>query len=180
MKRIAVVVLSVLCCGGCFGSDTSLYQGVKALTPLHPGPVTSRDKDGKTGHFQLSQDADGTYRLMARDKGADFGKGYRVRFFALGGAPADMLMAEVKDCGTDFQQCAAGSGWTYELVRLIAGKVEWRDPDCSTALSKLSGLHVQIDSCKFADRASLEKALAVVAQTPWQATGTYTLAAAAP
>lgn len=177
MKRIAMVMLSALCCSGCFGSETSLYQGVKPLTPLRPGPVTSRDKDGKVGKSQLAQDADGTYRLTVSDRGEDFGKGYRARLFPLADAPDGQLVAEVKDCGTDFQRCAAGSGWTYELVRLMPGKVEWRDPDCSTALSKLSGIHVQIDSCKFSDRASLEKALAVVAQTPWQATGTYTLAA---
>jgi hypothetical protein len=180
MKRIAMVVLLALCCGGCFGSDASLYQGVKPLTPLHPGPVTSRDKDGKIGKFELSQDADDIYRLTVRDRGEDFGKGYRVRFFPLAGAPEDMLVAEVKDCGTNFQQCGSDSGWSYELVRLMSGKVEWRDPDCSTALSKLSGLHVQLDSCKFADRASLEKALQVVAQMPWQATGSYVLAGAAP
>jgi hypothetical protein len=176
MKRSAAIVLLALGCGGCFGSDTALYQGARPLTPLHAGPVTSRDKDGKVGHFQLSQDADGSYRLVARDKGADFGKGYWLQFFALNGAPAGLLVTQVKDCGTDFKRCGAGSGWTYELVRLMPGRVEWRDPDCSAALSKLSGLRVSIDSCKFADRASLEKALLVVAQAPWQATGTYTLA----
>jgi hypothetical protein len=176
MKPNAAILLLALACGGCFGSDTALYQGVRPLTPLHAGAVTSRDKDGKIGHFQLSQDSDGSYRLVAREKGADFGKGYRMQFFALSGAPAGLVVAQVKDCGTDFKTCGTGSGWMYVLVRLAPGHAEWRDPDCSTALSKLSGLHVSIDSCKFADRDSLEKALRVVAQAPWQAAGAYTLA----
>ena len=68
-----------------------------------------------------------------------------------------MLVAQVEDCGR-LQAMRRQLGLDYELVRLMPGRAEWRDPDCAKALAKLSGVRVD-DSCKFADRASLEKAL---------------------
>lgn len=173
--RIAATVLATLLLAGCFGSDGSLYGGVTPLQPFQSGPVTSRDKDGKVSHLTLAQDANGVYRLTFRDPGEDLGKGYRLRFFALDGAPSDMLVAEVKDCGADVKQCDSNSGWIYELVRKIPDSVEWRDPDCSKTFSKLSGVTVEIDSCKFSDRDSLEKALRVAASMPWKPDGSYLL-----
>lgn len=181
MKRIAVTVLLALCCGGCFESDASLYQGVKPLQPLQAGPVTSRDKDGKSTRMALAKNANGSYRLTSRERGKDFGKGYLVRFFPLAGASAGILVAEVKDCESGFAKCESSSGWNYELVRLdpgkpagkVAGKVEWRDPDCSKVMSKLAAITVETETCKFRDRVSLEKALGVAAAMPWQASGSY-------
>jgi len=178
MKRIAILLL-VLGCAGCFGSDKPLYQGVTPLQPFQAGPVVSRDKDGKTAHFKLSQQADGSYDLVSTDKGTDLGSGERLRFFSPAGLPPGTLVAEVVNCNKDFKTCDANSGWLYELVRPAsgdaAGKTEWRDPDCSATFSKMAGVAVSIDTCKFADRASLEKALRVAAALPWKADGTYEL-----
>jgi hypothetical protein len=174
MRRIACVVLLSLFCGGCFESDKPLYAGVKPVTPFAGGPVTSRDKDGKTIAMNLAKDADGSYRLTSREKGRDFGKGYRVLFFAVNGLPSGALLAAVKDCEADFKNCASGS-WSYLLVRPAADKVEWHEPDCSGTLSKLAGLQVESGSCKFADRASLDKAILAAGSLPWTADGAYLL-----
>lgn len=170
MMRHAAALLLALCCGGCFGSDASLYGSARPLQPFHAGAVTARDKDGKESRMTLALDPGGVYRLTG-SSGKDLGKGYRVRFFPLdGGGP---LVAEVKECNDGFKTCAASSGWIYELVRVTPGGAEWRDPDCSASFSKLSGVTVKIDSCSFSDPASLEKALRAAASMPWKADGAY-------
>jgi hypothetical protein len=178
MRRIAAVLLLGLRCGGCFESEKPLYTGVKPLQPFAAGEVIGRDKDGKTARMTLALSADGAYRLTSRGPGEDRGKGDLVRFFALNGAPSGLLLAEVRECGSDFRQCASGTGWYYLLIRSAAGRVEWHIPDCSGALSRLAGITVESDSCKFRDRASLEKALGVAATLPWAVDGSYTFASA--
>jgi hypothetical protein len=172
MRRAAALLLALLC-GGCFGSDASVYDGVRPLQPFHAGQVTTRDKDGKMSRLTLAQDPGGFYRLTGSERGKDFGKGYRLRFFGLDGT--GLLVAEVKECNDGFKACAASTGWLYELVRVTPGGAEWRDPDCSKSFSKLSGVTVKIDSCSFSDRASLEKALRAAASMPWKADGAYLL-----
>jgi hypothetical protein len=173
MKRITATLLLALCCCGCFSSDKSLYKGIKPLQPLHSGPVTSRDKNGKLISMTLAREANGNYRLTGAGK--ESGKGYLLRLFSLEGAPSDMLVVEVKNCENGFKRCGSNSVVIYELARLMPGKVEWRDPDCSKTFSKLSGIMVEIDSCKFSDRAALEKALRAAAAMPWKADGSYLL-----
>lgn len=168
MKRAFAVLALALLCAGCFESDKSLYQGTKPLTPFHAGGATSRDKDGKAHDFALGLDRDGTYRLAEKGKG---GAGtILVRFFAVSGLPAGMLLAETRSCGTGAK---CDGGYVYELAKVQGKRVEWHDTDCSGAFSRLAGLSVQIGSCKFADRASLEKALRAVAGLPWKADGFY-------
>lgn len=81
MKRITTTLLLALCCGGCFGSDKSLYQDIEPLQPLHPGSVTSRDKDGRLISMTLAREKNGNYRLSGA--GTKSGKGYLLRFFVL-------------------------------------------------------------------------------------------------
>ena len=172
MKRALIVAAMGLFCAGCFQSDAALFAGLKPLTPFHSGPVTSRDKDGKMSAMTLTLDAGGVYRLTPKKAGGDI---VLLRFFPLAGAP-DLLVAEVRDCGdTAIKQCAGSKSFNYELVRILPDRAEWHDPDCSKTFSKLAGLTVAIDSCKFGDRASLEKALRVAAALPWQADGAYLL-----
>jgi len=170
MKRIMATLLLALGCGGCFESDESLYQGVKPLQTLHPGLVTGRDKDGKLVSMTLAREKNGIYRWSGAGKEV-----YLLHFFPLEGGPPDMQIAEVKTCGKGLERCDSHPGVIYELVRLGPGKVEWRDPDCSKTFSKLSGVTVQLDSCKFTDRAGLEKALRAAAATPWKADASYLL-----
>jgi hypothetical protein len=175
MKRVLIVVAIGLLCAGCFQSDAALFAGVKPLTPFPSGPVTSRDKDGKTVAMTLTLGADGVYRLAPKKPASGSADIVLVRFFPLAGAP-DLLVAEVRDCGDGgLAQCASGKSFNYELVRALADRAEWRDPDCSKTFSKLAGMAVTIDSCKFGDRGSLEKALRVAAALPWQADGAYLL-----
>jgi hypothetical protein len=176
MKRALIVVAIGLFCAGCFQSDAQLFTGVKPLTPFHAGPVTSRDKDGKTTAMALTLGGDGVYRLVPKKPASGSADIVLLRFFPLIGAPPGLLVAEVRDCGdSGLAQCATGKSFNYELVRALPDRVEWRDPDCSKTFSKLAGVAVTIDSCKFSDRASLEKALRVAATLPWQADGAYLL-----
>ena len=175
MKRVLIVAATGLFCAGCFQSDAQLYAGVKPLTPFHSGPVTSRDKDGKTEAMTLALGADGVYRLAPKKPPRGSADIVLLRFFPLAGAP-DLLVAEVRDCGdSSLARCAVGKSFNYELVRAQPDRAEWRDPDCSKTFSKLAGVAVTIDSCKFGDRASLEMALRVAAALPWQADGAYLL-----
>ena len=174
MKRALVAAALGLFCAGCFQSDAELFAGVKPLQPFRSGPVTSRGKDGKTSAMTLTLDANGVYQLMPKKTGA--GDVVLLRFFPLAGAAPGLLVAEVRDCGdSGIKQCAGSKSFNYELVRALPEKVEWRDPDCSKTFSKLAGVAVTIDSCKFGDRPSLEKALRVAAAMPWQADGAYLL-----
>jgi hypothetical protein len=176
MKRALIAAALGLFCAGCFQSDAALFAGVKPLQPFHAGPVTSRGKDGKTSAMTLTLDADGVYRLMPKKPASGSGDIVLLRFFPLTGAPPDLLVAEVRDCGdSGVKQCAGSKSFNYELLRILPDRVEWRDPDCSKTFSKLAGVAVTIDSCKFGDRASLEKALRVAAALPWQADGVYLL-----
>jgi hypothetical protein len=176
MKRALIAVALGLFCAGCFQSDAALYAGVKPLQPFHAGPVTSRDKDGKMTAMTLTLGADGVYQLTPKKAASGSADIVLLRFFPLAGTAPDQLVAEVRDCGdSGIKQCAGSKSFNYELARVLPDRVEWRDPDCSKTFSKLAGVAVTIDSCKFGDRVSLEKALRVAAAMPWQADGAYLL-----
>jgi hypothetical protein len=176
MRTIFLVAALGLLTAGCFQSDGALYQGTKPLTPFASGTATSRDKDGKEVPMVLTRGKDGRYDLEPKKAGPGSGDIVLLRFFPLTGAPQGILVAEVENCGSvDIKKCRVETNFSYELVRPLPGHVEWRDPDCSKTFSKLAGIAVKIDSCKFTDRASLEKALRVAAAMPWQADGAYQL-----
>jgi hypothetical protein len=176
MRRAFFIAALGLLCAGCFESDNDLYQGTKPLQPFQSGPVTNRDKDGKTAPMMLTLEAGGVYRLTPEKPAPGSSDMILVRFFPLDGAPRGILVVEAKDCEKEsFKKCLSDKSYDYELVRVVPGGMEWRDPDCSKTFSKMAGVTVTIDSCKFDDRASLEKALRVAAALPWQTDGTYLL-----
>ena len=169
MKRIASVLLA-LGLSACFESDGSLYDGATALHPFADGAVLSRGKDGKPGHLTLTSEADGAYRFVITDA-QDFGEGYRMRFFALPGAPAGTTVFEATElCKTGDKSCkpiTAASLRYYGLARQSKAGVEEINPVCAkkSPFARLPGVTAKdYDTCHFTTRAALEKALLMVAK----------------
>ena len=179
MKRIASVLLA-LGLGGCFESDGSLYDGVTVLHPFRDGAVVSRSKDDKPGHLALTSEADGAYRFVITDK-EDFGEGYRLRLFALPGAPAGIMAFEAtelcKPADMDCKPVTATSLRYYGLVRATSRGAEQFNPVCkrTSSFARLPGVTVKdYDTCHFTSRASLERALLTLARQEPKADTIYT------
>jgi hypothetical protein len=162
MRRFArLVVLAGACvlAAGCWQTKTHVYRGAAPLTPFQAGSVTETDPDKRVQHYALTRIAQGRYRLADTDKGQDFGEGFELAFFALPGAPANVLVYEAAALDHPVDDAALRY---YGLVVLNKNGAAEIRPDCGkdAKAALASGTRAGADdACTFKTRATLESSL---------------------
>jgi hypothetical protein len=162
MKKFAhLAVLAGACvlAAGCWQTKIHVYRGAVTLTPFQAGSVTETDPGSHVRHYALTRIAHNRYRLAGSDKGQDFGEGFDLAFFALPGAPANVLVYEAAALDHPVDDAALRY---YGLVVLNkTGAAEIR-PDCGKdagAAKASNTVASKDDACTFKDRAALETSL---------------------
>jgi hypothetical protein len=169
-------LLAALLLSGCWQTVTRPYRNVTSLQPFAAGPVTQTGPDGKSLHYALSKIARGRYRLTQTDRGPDFGQGFELGFFALPGAPENVLIYQA----APIEHTARDESLRYYgllLVTVPYGALEIR-PDCekdARAAGASSTKKGKDGACTFADRAALEKSLLALWKSGKKPEYSYTL-----
>ena len=178
--RIAAIVVAALLLTGCWQSTGSLYPDRPSLYPFREGVVEQRSRANPKalGRDRLTRTADG-YRIANDNaKDSDFGEYSNVRFFALPGAPTDVLVFEETDpCKATDKKCTPQNAQrNYGLVRVTRQGAAAINPECAKhdPLGKRPGVSADgFGSCDFSSRAELERALRALARTSWKPDLTY-------
>lgn len=163
LSLLPVLLLTVLL-GSCFESAKPLYDGATPLRPFRDGAVLVSREDGKTEQTRVREVTPGAYRFISAGDRPDDATA-PARFFALPGAPAGTMVSQGRfndDC-TARARCAPM--YVYSLWRMQSHRITVINPDCSKVrgVAQLPGVTARDSNCAFTSRASLERAMRMVA-----------------
>jgi hypothetical protein len=175
-KFTPFLLLACLLLAGCWQAVTRPYRNATALQPFEAGAITEKGPDGKETHYALHKIARGRYRMTQTDRGQDFGQGFELGFFALPGAPGNVLIYQA----APLEHTSRDDNLRYYglvVVTVPYGAMEIR-PDCDkdARAARASGTRMGKDgACTFADRAGLEKSLLALWKSKKKPEYSYTL-----
>jgi len=164
VARKAAALALVLCgllLGGCYASPLLLLDADEAVQPLVDG-IYVRDGD-PADRFEVTQAADGWYRIARFNPNGTIGETRRVLFTIMAlddGRPAFAAAAQ------------SDEGYAYAVLMVDGGRVQLATPDCTDSADR----NLAVDhggaaddddgmtpTCTFHNRAKLLSALAAFA-----------------